>query len=302
MRPDLNLLAKLQVLSSPGYVVLIVVSLILFSSCNPWIAEGVRKRDLKRDVELTTDQGTIVFRLYDNTPKHRNNFLKLINQSYYDSVIFHRVINNFLIQTGDPDSKRANSEAFLGNGELPYTIPAEINPQNFHKRGAVNAARTGDLENPEQASSSTQFTFIQRKPLTDSLINVGERRINYYKAYNSIVRNDANKKIVSRLRQLTSVETQNDSVAVLQAQLNELAKAEQAKMVPYRIPEAQRQVYKTLGGTPHLDQNYTVFGEVVKGLDVIDRIAAVETRKKDDRPVKDVRIQKVKLIKRKDYK
>lgn len=281
-------------------ILLLVIS--LFYACNPIVTEGVRKRDLKRDVELTTDQGTIVFRLYDNTPKHRNNFLKLVNQSFYDSVIFHRVINNFLIQTGDPDSKRANSEAFLGNGELPYMIPAEINLENFHKRGAVNAARTGDLENPEQASSSTQFTFIQRKPLTDSLINVGERRINYYKAYNSVVKNPANKKLVNRLRQLANSETKNDSISILESQLNELAKTEQAKMVPYRIPEEHRQIYKTLGGTPHLDQNYTVFGEVVRGLDVIDRIAAVETRKKDDRPVKDVRILKVKLIKRKNYK
>ena len=277
------------------------ILLLALNGCNPWIADGVRKRDIKRDIELVTNKGSIIFRLYDNTPQHRNNFLKLVNQSYYDSVIFHRVINNFLIQTGDPDSKRANSEAVLGNGELPYTIPAEINPENFHKRGAVNAARTGDLENPEQASSSTQFTFIQRKPLSDSLINVGERRINYYKAYNRVVRNPANKKLVNRLRQLINSETKNDSISVLESKLNELAKVEQAQMVPYRIPEAHRQVYKTIGGTPHLDQNYTVFGEVIKGMDTIDRIATVETRKKDDRPLKDVRILKVKLIKRKNY-
>ena len=281
-------------------ILLLVIS--IFYACNPIVTEGVRKRDLKKDVELTTDRGTIVFRLYDNTPRHRNNFLKLVNQSFYDSVIFHRVINNFLIQTGDPDSKRANSEAVLGNGELPYTIPKEINSENFHKRGAVNAARTGDLENPEQASSSTQFTFIQRKPLSDSLIDVGERRINYYRAYNSVVRDPANSRLVSRLRQLSNSETKNDSVSILESQLNELAKVQQAKMVPYCIPEEHRRIYKTVGGTPHLDQNYTVFGEVVKGLDVIDRIAAVETRKSDDRPVKDIRILKVQLIKRKQYK
>jgi Peptidyl-prolyl cis-trans isomerase (rotamase) - cyclophilin family len=278
------------------------VVISVFYACNPVITEGVRKRDLKRDVELSTDQGTIIFRLYDNTPLHRNNFLKLVNQSFYDSLIFHRVINNFLIQTGDPESKRATSEAILGNGELPYTIPKEINSENFHKRGAVNAARMGDLENPEQASSSTQFTFIQRKPMNDSLINAGERRINYYRAYNSVVKNPANKKLVNRLRQLANSETKNDSISILESQLDELAKTEDAQMVPYRIPEEHRQVYKTLGGSPHLDQNYTVFGEVVKGLDVIDRIAATETRKKDDRPVKDVRILKVKLIKRKNYK
>lgn len=281
-------------------ILLLVVS--IFYACNPIVTEGVRKRDLKKDVELTTDRGTIVFRRYDNTPRHRNNFLKLVNQSFYDSVIFHRVINNFLIQTGDPNSKRANSEAVLGNGELPYTIPKEINSENFHKRGAVNAARTGDLENPEQASSSTQFTFIQRKPLSDSLIDVGERRINYYRAYNSVVRDPANSRLVNRLRQLSNSETKNDSISVLESQLNELTKVQQAKMVPYRIPEEHRRIYKTVGGTPHLDQNYTVFGEVVKGMDVIDRIAEAETRKSDDRPVKDIRILKVQLIKRKQYK
>ncbi len=283
------------------YLILLLV-ISIFYACNPIVTEGVRKRDLKKDVEFTTDQGTIIFRLYDNTPKHRNNLLKLVNQSFYDSVIFHRVINNFLIQTGDPDSKRANSEAVLGNGELPYTIPAEINPENFHKRGAVNAARTGDLENPEQASSSTQFTFIQCKPLSDSLIDVGERRINYYRAYNSVVRDPANSRLVNRLRQLSNSETKNDSISILESQLNELTKIQQAKMVPYCIPEEHRRIYRTVGGTPHLDQNYTIFGEVVKGLDVIDRIAAVETRKSDDRPVKDIRILKVQLIKRKQYK
>lgn len=275
---------------------------IFISSCNPLITGGVRKRDLKKDVELTTDYGTIVFRLYDNTPKHRNNFLKLVNQSFYDSLIFHRVINNFLIQTGDPDSKRTNTEASLGNGELPYLIPAEINSQNFHKRGAVNAARMGDLENPDQASSSTQFTFIQRKPLSDSLIDVGERRINYYRAYNAVVKKHENKKLVDRLRYLVDSGEKNDSISLLEEQLSELAKAEQTNMVPYKIPDAHRQVYKTSGGTPHLDQNYTVFGEVVKGMDVIDRIAAVETQKSDDRPVKDIRILKVQLVKRKQYK
>lgn len=282
-------------------IVPILLLVTALYACNPWIAEGVRKRDLKRDVELTTDRGIIVFRLYDNTPKHRNNFLKLVNQSFYDSLLFHRVINNFLIQTGDPESKNAISGASLGNGELPYLIPAEINPQNFHKRGAVNAARKGDLENPEQASSSTQFTFIQRKALTDSLINVGEKRINYYRAYNNVVRNPANQKIVTRLRQLSSAETKSDSLPVLESRFNELVKTELKQMVPYRIPEEQRQVYKTLGGTPHLDQNYTVFGEVVKGIEVIDSIAATKTRKTDDRPVKDVRIINVKLIRPKHY-
>ncbi len=279
---------------------MIMVLLGLYG-CNPWIADGVRKRDLKRDIELVTDKGSIIFRLYDETPLHRNNFLKLVNQSFYDSIIFHRVINNFLIQTGDPDSKHALPDASLGNGELPYVIPAEINKYYFHKRGAVNAARTGDLENLEQASSSTQFTFIQRKALSDSLINLGEKRINYYRAYNNVVRNSQNQKLVGRLRKFSLAESKNDSLPILESRLNDLVKAELAQMTPYRIPEDQRQIYRTIGGSPHLDQNYTVFGEVLKGMDVVDQIAGVETRKADDRPLKDVRIIKVQLIKRKRY-
>jgi len=276
-----------------------IIVLFALYGCNPWIADGVRKRDLKRDVELVTDKGSIIFRLYDETPLHRNNFLKLVNQSFYDSIIFHRVINNFLIQTGDPESKNALADASLGNGELPYVVPAEINTKYFHKRGAVNAARTGDLENPEQASSSTQFTFIQRKAMTDSLINVSERRINYYLAYNKVIRNPANQNLVRKIRELSSAENNKDSLSILESKLNEMTKVEMAEMVPYRIADEQRQVYKTIGGSPHLDQNYTVFGEVLKGMDVVDQIAGVETRKADDRPVKDVRIIKVQLIKRK---
>ena len=279
----------------------LVLIFLAFYSCTPRIADGVRKRDLKRDIELVTDKGSIIFRLYDNTPKHRNNFLKLVNQSFYDSLLFHRIINNFLIQTGDPESKNATAGISLGNGELPYLIPAEINLQNFHKRGAVNAARTGDLDNPEQASSSTQFTFIQRKALSDSAINAGEKRINYYRAYNNVIRNPDNQKIVRRLRELGSTAIKNDSLPVFELQLNDLVKTELAQMVQYQIPEDHRQIYRTIGGSPHLDQNYTVLGEVLKGMDVVDQIAGVETRKSDDRPVINVRIQKVRLIKRKRY-
>lgn len=279
----------------------IVIFLLTLYGCNPWVADGVRKRDLKRDIELVTDKGSIIFRLYDETPMHRNNFLKLVNQSFYDSILFHRVINNFLIQTGDPDSKNAPANAGLGDGELPYVIPAEINATYFHKRGAVNAARMGDLENPEQASSSTQFTFIQRKAMTDSMINVAEKRINYYLAYNKVVRNPENQNLVLKIRRLGASEVKNDSLSIFEARLNELAKKEMTSMASYRIPEEQRQIYRTVGGSPHLDQNYTVFGEVLKGMDVVDQIAGVETRKSDDRPVSDVRIKHIKLIRRKRY-
>jgi peptidyl-prolyl cis-trans isomerase B (cyclophilin B) len=204
----------------------------------------LKKRDRKRDVEMVTTHGTIILRLSDSTPLHRDNFLRLVKRHYYDSVLFHRVIQNFMIQGGDPNSKRAESGVALGNGGPEYKIPAEFRSTLFHKKGVLAAARDN---NPEKASSGSQFYIVQGKKFTEA--------------------------------GLDSVET------------NRLKR---------RLPEAHRDVYKTIGGTPHLDQNYTVFGEVVSGLEVVDRIAAEPTSKTPpDRPVADVRIWKAKLVKRK---
>jgi peptidyl-prolyl cis-trans isomerase B (cyclophilin B) len=204
----------------------------------------LKKKDRKRDVLLETNFGNMTIRLSDSTPLHRDNFLKLTKTGYYDSVLFHRVIRNFMIQGGDPDSKRAVAHQPLGEGGPPYTVPAEFRVSLYHKKGVIAAARDN---NPEKASSGSQFYIVQGKVFSDG--------------------------------GLDSVETKYKR----------------------KIPQDQRQVYKTLGGTPHLDQNYTVFGEVVKGLDVLDRIAATETSKADldrDRPLEDVRIIKAKLVKR----
>jgi cyclophilin family peptidyl-prolyl cis-trans isomerase len=205
----------------------------------------LRKKDRKRDVLLQTNYGDIVVRLSDSTPLHRDNFLKLVKTGYYDSVLFHRVIQNFMIQGGDPDSKQATAGEPLGNGGPRYRIPAEFRQTLFHKKGVIAAARDN---NPEKASSGSQFYIVQGKIFTDA--------------------------------GLDSVET--------------------FRLGGRKIPGEQRAVYKTLGGTPHLDQNYTVFGEVVKGLNVVDKIAAAQTSKGQDRdrPLEDVRIIKAKLIKR----
>jgi len=206
----------------------------------------VTKKDRKKDVLLQTNYGDIVVRLSDSTPLHRDNFLKLVKTHYYDSVLFHRVIKNFMIQGGDPNSKHAKAGEPLGEGGPDYTIPAEFRATLFHKKGVIAAARDN---NPEKASSGSQFYIVQGKIFT----NAG----------------------------LDSVETY--------------------RLNGRKIPTEQREVYKTIGGTPHLDQNYTVFGEVVKGLDVVAEIAAVPTSKGEDRdrPLEDVRIIKAKLIKRK---
>lgn len=228
---------------------LIVTGLIIAGICFGQKDSTIKKKDRKRDVLLETTMGDIVIRLSDSTPLHRDNFLKLVKIGYYDSVLFHRVIQNFMIQAGDPNSKQAKSGVPLGNGGPGYTIPAEFRTTLFHKKGMLSAARTGDNVNPTKASSGSQFYIVQGKLFTDA--------------------------------GLDSLET--------------------FRLNGRKIPAAQREVYKTIGGTPHLDQAYTVYGEVVKGLDVVDMIAAVQTSKGQDRdrPLQDVRIIKTKLIKRK---
>ena len=207
----------------------------------------LKKKDLRKDVLLLTDSGSIVLRLSDSTPLHRNNFLLLVKQGYYDSVLFHRVIQYFMIQSGDPNSKQAKKEDHLGNGGPSINIPAEFRVTLFHKRGALAAARMGDDVNPKKESSGSQFYIVQGKKFTAA--------------------------------GLDSVETY--------------------RLKGRKIPAAERQVYETIGGSPHLDQNYTVFGEVVSGMEVVDRIAATKTRPEDNRPLDDAKIIKASLVKRK---
>lgn len=190
------------------------------------------KKYKKQIVLIETSMGDIKVRLYDETPGHKENFLKLVDEGFYDSLLFHRVINNFMIQGGDPKSRTAAAGQQLGDGGPEYTIPAEFNPALIHKKGALAAARTGDAVNPEKRSSGSQFYLVQGRTYSDA----------------------------------------------------ELDQMEQSKGVKYT--DEQRELYKTVGGTPFLDGAYTVFGEVIEGQDVIDKIAAVKTQR--DRPVENV--------------
>ena len=196
-------------------------------------------------VKLTTDSGMIVLRLYNQTPLHRDNFLKLVKQHYFDSLLFHRVIKNFMIQGGDPNSKNAKAGIQLGNGGPSYTIPAEFDTSLFHKKGVLAAARNGDNENPKKASSGSQFYIVQGKKFTDA--------------------------------GLDSVET--------------------FRLKGRKLSLSHREVYKTIGGTPHLDMNYTVFGEVESGFEVVDKIAAA-SRDSNNRPLNDIRM-KMKILRKK---
>jgi peptidyl-prolyl cis-trans isomerase B (cyclophilin B) len=196
-----------------------------------------------RFAEITTDYGTMVIRLYDSTPLHRDNFIKLVQDGFYDSLLFHRVIQNFMIQGGDPTSKNADSTIMLGSGGTEGDrIPAEFRNNYFHKKGVIAAARD---DNPEKASSNCQFYIVQGQKYNDTMMNMMECNVR-----------------------------QNSPA--------------------FSYTKEQRKLYETIGGTPFLDQNYTVFGEVIKGLDVIDKIAAVQCNA-NDRPLQDVRM-KIKML------
>ena len=244
-------------------------------------------------VLLETTFGEIELALYNETPQHRDNFIKLVNDGTYDGVLFHRVINNFMIQTGDPDSKTATVDALLGSGGPGYDLPAEIvYPKLFHKRGALAAAREGDETNPERKSSGSQFYIVTGRRYSEYQLNVMvERLSDQAKAmkFQTLAR--------ERLAEIESLQAQADTTALMNLQ-NELIRQteEWYAQNPVQFTQQQIDAYSTIGGTPHLDGSYTVFGEVVRGMDVVDKIQNVTTGK-HDRPVDDVKIISAKILK-----
>lgn len=245
------------------------------------------------EVEVITNFGTIILRLSDETPLHRDNFIKLVESKTYDSLLFHRVIQEFMIQAGDVKSKYADSVAALGSADLPYQVPAEIVPNLFHKKGALGAARTN---NPQRASSSTQFYIVQGKIQNDSLLTHNEGRINKMLARHYGINDPANKPLVDSV-QLAMTNKDTAEYQNLNNRLN-LILDNYSQFETYRIPVEHREVFKSIGGSPHLDQNYTVFGEVIQGLEVVDSIAAVETGPRD-RPIAEVRILSMRVLPKK---
>jgi cyclophilin family peptidyl-prolyl cis-trans isomerase len=273
-----------------GFMLLFLVSFLLaFATKNP-SQNGAETPFDPIEVELITNYGTIILRLADETPLHRDNFIKLVKDGTYDSLLFHRVIKEFMIQGGDIKSKYADSVQRLGGTDLPYQIPAEIVPNLFHKKGALAAARTN---NPQRASSSTQFYIVQGKIQTDSLLAHNENRINQMLTSHYAINDPGNKALIDSV-QFFLAQKDTLSAQAMTVKLNQNL-ANYSKFERYQIPDAHREVYKSLGGTPHLDQNYTVFGEVISGLEVVDAIAAVETNKQD-RPLKEVRILSMRIL------
>lgn len=224
-------------------ITFLVFFLVTMSFIIPQHAVAQKKlKDKEVRVEMVTTEGRMVFVLYNDTPLHRDNFLKLVKDKTYEGLLFHRVIKNFMIQGGDPKSRDAKPGQMLGDGTLGYTVPAELLPNHFHKKGALCAARQGDNVNPKKESSSSQFYVVQGQVWDDKTLDMMEQRFG--------------KKFTAE----------------------------------------QRKVYTTVGGTPHLDGDYTVFGEVIEGLEVIDKIAAVQCGYAD-RPVTDVKIVSMKVLK-----
>lgn len=241
---------------------------------------------------IETTMGDIKVKLYNETPQHRDNFIKLAENGTYEGTLFHRVIKDFMIQAGDPDSKNAPKGKMLGSGDVGYTIPAEIvYPKYFHKRGALSAARQGDQVNPKKESSGCQFYIVTGKAYSDTTLLSMEHQLNQglvNKAFNALAQ--------KHMKEIYKMRKENDQDGLMNLQDTLITQAEkEAAEHPFHFTPEQVKAYTTVGGTPHLDGEYTVFGEVVEGMDVVDAIQKVKTNKAD-RPDEDVKIKKVTVI------
>lgn len=273
-------------------ILLLTLLVCCFTACKP----GQKKNESMEQetkLKIETTAGDILVKLYNETPQHRDNFIKLAKEGTYEGTLFHRVIKDFMIQAGDPDSKKATKGQMLGAGDVGYTIPAEfVYPKYFHKKGALSAARQGDQVNPQKASSGCQFYIVTGKVYNDSTLLNMEQQMNYARMNNAF-----NALAQKHMKQIYKMRKENDQdgLMALQDSLIAQAEAQVAKEPEFRFTPEQVQAYTTVGGTPHLDGQYTVFGEVLEGMDVVDKIQKVKTDR-NDRPEEDVKILKVTLI------
>ena len=246
----------------------------------------------RTQVKFETTLGEIVVELYNETPQHRDNFIKLAKEGIYDSTLFHRVIRQFMIQAGDPDSKTASDTAMLGSGDVGYTIPAEFVPQFFHKKGALAAARMGDDVNPQRESSGCQFYIVTGRKFREAqLLDMAAQKNNSRvdEIFNELARKHM--KEIYKLRKSGDTDALLELQDSLENQAYSLAKEEE----PFMFTPEQLTAYTTIGGTPHLDGAYTVFGQVVSGMETVEKIEATKTGRAD-RPVENVRILKATVI------
>jgi cyclophilin family peptidyl-prolyl cis-trans isomerase len=270
---------------------LTTILIFMLVACSGNQSTAVEKNEKEQKVLVETDYGNMVIVLFNETPKHRDNFVKLVKDGFYNDLLFHRVINEFMIQTGDPNSKNAKANEHLGGGGPGYTIDAEIVDGLYHQKGALAAARQGNNVNPERKSSGSQFYIVHGKIWNDSMIVQFEDRQKYQH-----VRAKAMELYNNRLDEIKQLQAAGkiDSISAIEIEIMEKAENEIDEKL-YTFNQKRRQIYSTLGGAPHLDGEYTVFGQVVEGIDVIDSIAKVKTNKQN-RPLDDIKIS-MKLIK-----
>ena len=271
--------------------------LLIILACSAVACKSGQKKDGNMEKEtvlkIETSMGDIKVKLYNETPKHRDNFIKLAKDGTYNGTLFHRVIKDFMVQAGDPESKNAPKGKMLGSGDVGYTVPAEfVYPKYFHKKGALSAARQGDEVNPKKESSGCQFYIVTGKVFNDSTLLNMEQQKNQNKvteAFNALAQKHM--KEIYKMRKAND----QDGLYALQDTLFIQAEAEAAKQPDFHFTPEQIKAYTTVGGTPHLDGEYTVFGEVVEGMDIVDKIQQVKTDR-SDRPGEDVKIINVSVI------
>ena len=275
-------------------ILLICLAFIALTACSAGSKKQTNhhmENEKRTLVKLETTMGNITVALYNETPKHRDNFIKLVKEGVYDSTLFHRVIKQFMIQAGDPDSKNASDTAMLGSGDVGYTIPAEFNPKFFHKKGVLAAARQGDDVNPEKASSGCQFYIVTGRKFTEPQLLGMENKINEQHEealFDSLARQHM--KEIYKMRKAGDNAGLLELQDTLEAQARELADKEEK----FRFTPEQIKAYSTIGGAPHLDGSYTVFGEVTEGIEVVNNIEIAKTNRAD-RPIENIRILKASI-------
>ena len=265
-------------------ICIITIAICGFTACNK------KNKNMEGPVLLLeTTKGDIRLRLFDDTPKHRDNIIKLAKEGFYDGTLFHRVIKDFMIQAGDPESKHASDTATLGSGDTGYTIPAEfVYPKYFHRRGVLSAARMGDDVNPNKESSGCQFYIVTGKVFKEAELDALESQMNQ-----NMLHSEFNRLARQHMKEIFLMRKNSDSTGLKKLQDELIEQAEKIVLQnPFRFTEEQRNAYKTVGGAPHLDGQYTVFGEVIEGMDVVNRIQDVKTNRAD-RPLENIVIKKI---------
>lgn len=277
------------------------LAIVLLATIVAFAIPTKKKKDPKMEqihVTFETNYGPITIKLYNETPLHRDNFVKLAENHYYDSLLFHRVIDNFMIQAGDPNSKGAPAGKTLGMGGPGYTIPAEFNPSLIHKKGAIAAARLGGPQNPHKESSGSQFYIVvgQKVPMEQLDAMAAQKADQAKNEYiQTKLYDPENKQYLQELIDLQKAGDRQNFMLKWQA-FNDKYKDSLATIPVFSYTEEQKNIYSTIGGTPHLDMDYTVFGEVTEGLEVVDKIAKVATDR-NNRPTEDIMIIKVSVEK-----